>query len=417
MKRRAVLAGGVGVALVSSLAGCAGSDGPVGGTDDSGAELPDDDAGNRPDDGTEPETEDPIEVTPGTFDDFEEPDGWRVTHGMAFTDADRSAVGSQSIRFEPDEGSDTVALERSFDTPRDLSGLVPGLAIAASASVNPVIQLQDADGDRIDYRCVNTPGDIFARYNFGVTDVIGDPDPTAITSIRIRSWAVDDDISFWIDDLHFVEQPETGTVLLQFDREYESIETVARHVLGEYGYPATVFAETHRVGGGGRVDTDTFETLHDDGWTIASFGAYGRNLLQLSEAERSEELGAATDWLVDHGFDDGARYFAYPYSRYDESVIEHVEAYYDLAFATGYPAQGFVTNPYTYGRSVGADPDEAIAALDATADWGGITPLFFGDVAEDVSGFETVIEHLHDRERRGDLEVRLPGDLEASFLD
>ncbi|MBZ6494363.1 hypothetical protein [Natrinema longum] len=50
-----------------------------------------------------------------------------------------------------------------------------------------------------------------------------------------------------------------------------------------------------------------------------------------------------------------------------------------------------------------------------TAEWGGITSLAFGELdADSQSTLEATVEHLHELESAGDLEVVLPAALDVS---
>lgn len=199
-------------------------------------------------DSTDESRSTPVVASPGTFDDFGELSRWEVLEGSITATADRTFRGSQAVRIDVAASEKRAAIARAFDRPLDLSGVVPGVALAAEEMTVPWLHAFDADGDRITYRAAFKGGLPFRRNNFGVVDVAGDPDLSAVTELRLVVWSGEGNRHrVWVDDLHFVPRPDTGKVMLQFDDNHVTDYTTALPVLEEYGYPAVAFVNPGRI--------------------------------------------------------------------------------------------------------------------------------------------------------------------------
>ncbi|WP_263020273.1 polysaccharide deacetylase family protein [Natronobiforma cellulositropha] len=398
MRRRTYLL----ATAAAALAGCMSS------SDEEPNEEPEEENTN------EPEAE---VVRPGTFDSFDDLSAWNVTYGSISADEQRSYVGDQSAFLEigAARGSSDpqVNVSRTFDTPKDLTEVVPGLALTAERMVNPVIRVYDSAGDRIDFRRGVTGGLPFMRYNYGVSQVDGNPDMSDVREIELIFWDESGERDFWVDDLHMVPRPDTGKVMLQFDDGHDTDYTRGLPLLEEYGYEAASFINPGRVGNRDRLDAEQVDALHEAGWTIGNHSHTHPYLSELEPAHQEIEIRNGKQWLEDHGYDEGARYFAYPFGDYDAVTVDLVEKYHDLGFAGGQPVQGYNANPLMCTRIGDPSAERARTMLDRTAEMRGITCLFYHRLeGQRYEDFETTLEHLHELESAGEIDLILPSDLE-----
>ncbi|WP_121744312.1 polysaccharide deacetylase family protein [Natronorubrum halophilum] len=395
MKRRAYLA----TAAAVTVAGCS-------------ALSSSDDADKDDNDKDDNEPSDPVNEDPGSFDEFEDLSKWTVMEGSLTADEERTYAGSQSARMESDGSEDRIMIKREFDSPRDLSDEFPALAFTSDHDVNPVVQLADTDGNRLLLQCAVNADDPFTRHDLGIVDTAGTPDLSSINHTKISVWAGDRELSLWCDDYHFVERPDTGKVLLQFPENTTEVGSEAAPLLAEHDIPATVFVNTDYVGSSGYLSSTDLESLQSDGWTVASGGATGTDITQHDADRQEAEISDAAAWLGDHGFDDA--YFSYGLNRYDESALELVEEYHDLAFVGGYAGHGNVTNPYLAPRAATPDADEATQLLEWAAEYRMITTLSYRSL-EGVS-FEAMLSTLADLESAGEIDVVTPDDIMSDYL-
>ncbi|SEH12947.1 Peptidoglycan/xylan/chitin deacetylase, PgdA/CDA1 family [Natronorubrum sediminis] len=357
----------------------------------------------------------------GTDDDFEDLDRWEVSGGTLTADEDRALVGSQSARLEMTEG--TARLTKTFSEARDLSAVVPGVAGAAGELVVPWLRLIDTDRNAIEYRRGVSADLPLMRYNYGITDIEDGFDDESVEEVHIQLGAGEgQERTVWFDDFHFTPRPETGKVMIQFDDGHETDYTKALPILEEYGYPAVTFVNKDYIDGGDvggdpRLTTDELHELHDAGWCIANHTVSHPNLSELNAEEQKAEIRDSKEWLVEEGFEEGARYFAYPFGDYDETTIELVDEHHEIGFAGGQPVQGFTTNTKLASRIGEPDAERVETELERTAERGGITCIFYHRLeGSDLESFETLVETLHEYESAGELDVILPQDLEEQFL-
>ena len=364
------------------------------------------------------DAETPLEAE--TFDDFENLNDWRVVSGSVSAYGDYSVTGSQSVLLEASEDESQVRMARELEEPIDCSELTPGLAVASHDTVNVAIQLFDEARDKAVFR-QRTHGMSIRHVNFGVEYLQGNPDLSEITEIEITIWSGEGTAQAWIDDLHFVSRPD-AKVLLQFDGAYQSHYTDALPLVEEYDIPATAFVPTNRLREeedheGGRLTHDQVAELSEAGWTIGSYGAHGGNMRSLEGDRTAEsEIETARAWLEDNGYGDGAQCFAYPGDRYDDATIEAVENNHELGFSGGFPTHGAIMNPALCSRLVHPDADQARHALDVTAELGGIASIAFVRLENDLGALEATLEHIHDLESAGEIEVITPQQLADEYV-
>lgn len=426
MRRRTYLATAAATVGIAGCMGSGDSDEPDNETNESETEEPTEtEEPEETEEETEEEEENETEEEEeedgqpehaGTFDDFEDLSRWTVVAGDLSADESQSVVGSQSALLEADESQTSVSIAREFDSPKDFSDVIPGIAATAEEMVIPTIQLYDSSGDRIEFRRPINADLRFMRYNFGVTDVYGDPDLSDVTELRVVLWTGEKSRQLWCDDFHFTPRPDTGKVMIQFDDTHDTDYTEGLSTLDEYGYTATTFINPGRVGEDGRLSLEQLEELQDAGWTIGSHSYSHPELTTLSDAEQEAEIADAKQWLVDNGFEEGAEYFAYPFGDYDATTLDLVEEHHEIGFAGGYSVQGYNTNSLLTTRIGDQNAERARTVLDRTAEMRGISSFFFHRLeGEALSNFEATIEHLHELEQAGDLEIITPADLEETY--
>ncbi|WP_306053103.1 polysaccharide deacetylase family protein [Natronococcus wangiae] len=417
MKRRAYLA----LASTTCLAGCAGSETLESDRLSDRDDSTDDETGTDSEEHREP-------LIPEAADDFEDLSRWSIDGGSMDTDTDRALVGSQSARIEVSGASSSTRLSLEYESPFDLSDVVPGVAMASSDFVFPWLRLFDVDGNRIDYRRGSRGGLPLMRYNFGVDAREDAFDPTAVSEVQFQIWTGEGKTpTVWFDDFHFVPRPDVGKVMIQFDDNHVTDYTKALPILEEYGYPAVTFVNPGRIeaetngrtdpGGYPRITIDQTHELRDAGWVVANHCYNHPSLAELDRDEQEDEIRRGKEWLENEGFDEGARYFAYPHGSYDATTLELIDEYHDLGFGGGKPVQGYNVNHVLNSRIGDPSAERMATELQRTAEMRGITSFFYhrleGELLED---FETTIGLLHEYESAGEIDVILPQDLERDYL-
>ncbi|WP_306059326.1 polysaccharide deacetylase family protein [Natronococcus wangiae] len=425
MDRRTYLATGAAIAL----AGCTELSGP--GEPDTNNEHSSEDEstdGSADDSDGHDDSEDYPELV-GTFDDFENLDEWWEWQdiGSLRADPSRSYGGSQSALLTSSPASDgQVRVRRELDEPIDVREVAPGLAATTDTDQGIVrIQLQDEDAHYVEYSQQITGDMPLTRTNFGITRVRGEPDLSEVVVLQVIRWFGDDaEGQQWVDDFHFVPRPTSGKVMLQFHGGYETHYTEALSRVERHDFPATTFVPTDRLREdaaveGDRLTHDQVGELADAGWTIGAQSANGTHLGGVDSSRLEDVITDPIDWLEDEGYDDGARFFAYPGSQYTEESYELVRDNYDLAFAGRSPCQGYAGNPHLCSTVSGpSSPGEAKELLDWTAEWGGITNIAFYKLDDDATleALDETLAYLDELASSGDLEVITSAEMADEYV-
>lgn len=358
-----------------------------------------------------PETSEPIvgSASPGKVSDFEDLSQWSEVWGSFRADSNHYFSGSQSALLEIHENHDRAAIGLEFEEPIDMTGLGVKVALRADRNVYPWVQIFDVNRNRIDFRTALRGGLAFQWFNFGIQNVEGDPDLSAIDEIRIAEHIGEENTArIWCDELHFVDRPTPGKVLLTFDDTNATDYTTALPMLKDHGFVGSTFVNSGLVGQeDNKLTVEHLSELYDSGWDICNHTTQHQNLPKLSRGKMEAAIREGKQWLVDHGFDRGAEYFAYPKSSYDQSVLDLVEQYHTLGFVGGYPAIGEISNELLIHRPSGDVSAEAARhRIDLTAEYGGITTLLYHHLTDKrESALTETVEYLAEQESAGAVEV------------
>ncbi len=135
----------------------------------------------------------------------------------------------------------------------------------------------------------------------------------------------------YVDSLRRGELIPGKTVVITIDDGYADNHSLAFPTLRRYGYPATIFVVTERMGGKGNWDRDSelsgrplmgWEEVREMSAAGIEFGAHTRThprLTSLSPAEAKAEIeGSKLDLASELGM--LVRHFAYPYGECDDEV-------------------------------------------------------------------------------------------------
>jgi peptidoglycan/xylan/chitin deacetylase (PgdA/CDA1 family) len=137
-----------------------------------------------------------------------------------------------------------------------------------------------------------------------------------------------------------------GSFVITFDDGYLGVYEHAASILEALGWRATVFLVSGRIGAmdeweqegalAGRhplMDRRHIEALAQRGFEFHCHSRLHRDLTLVDDASLMEEVDVARRELADgHGI--AARYFAYPYGRFDARVVGRVRAAgYEAAFS------------------------------------------------------------------------------------
>lgn len=421
--RRTFLEMALGVAGVS---GCVESDsGPSPGTTDAPA------TGSRPADSCGDgalDTDDPLAVEYDArrrfgcrgdlLDGFEDLSVWETYAGrLDATGPERAYAGTQSAELTAAAGDGRAWVYREFDSPLDLSDRDLSLAVRLDAPESESVVVQVLAPDR-ENQFVLSKGVWSAgwlRVDLGPSAVKGDPDLSEVREIRIQLPVGEGaEGRLLVDALRTTPKPDRGAVMLTFDDNHRTQYDTAFPVMERYGVPGTVGVIHRAVDYATTMSLAEMRELQSAGWDMASHPQLERSFRQLSPEESRSAFRESKRWLVDEGFEDGARFLVWPFGKYDADAVETAARYHYLGFAGGgCPVGTGVTDPLLVSRVTGDDPDRTTAMIDLAERYNLLTVvrLHTIGVGDDkyvsTAGFERIVEHLAD----ADVDAVTPSDL------
>jgi peptidoglycan/xylan/chitin deacetylase (PgdA/CDA1 family) len=307
------------------------------------------------------------------FDSMEELDRWTVSAGSVEADERRAVTGTQAAYLAAATDDDRVWMSRSFPGGVDLSDRNLSLAVHGGLDDDPAgvyVQLLAPDADnRVEmWHAVTTNG--WFRMDPGPTEVVGDPDLTAVEEVGIGAWAGDAAVDLYVDSIRTTAKPDRGLVAFTFDDNLASQYDVAFPALEERGFPATVGVIPSTVGSDGRTDLDQLRELQSAGWDVVNHPQVADPLPALPAEEQRSLIERTKRWLLEEGFEDGARFAIWPYGAASRVTLDIASDYYYVAFGGGRTTSGVpATDPLTVTRVDGNDVERTKRLIEFAAEY------------------------------------------------
>jgi len=281
--------------------------------------------------------------------------------------------------------------------------------------------LSDKDGNRFRTRTViRSHGELiqvdFAIVNPQVDNVAVDLENITRVSFRPGPRDQSGNEVVYLDSPNRVVAPDTAKVVFQFDDGNKTDYTEGLPYLSQYDYPAITYVNTNTIGDTGKLDQRQLQELKEKGWLIGSHTADHVDLKKLSDtAEIERQVRDAQEWLVDHGFTEGARHFAYPYNRIDEQALSVVSRFHDTGRVWGWQPIARPSNLQVIPGEGDPTPTKIREVLDQVIQYGGVVSIWYHSLSKDESlrNFKAVVDEVRERERVGDVDVIRHDELES----
>jgi peptidoglycan/xylan/chitin deacetylase (PgdA/CDA1 family) len=228
------------------------------------------------------------------------------------------------------------------------------------------------------------------------------------------------DTSVNFDDLRFGIESK-AKVIITFDDTFISQIDKAYPIMATNGQKGVAFPNANSVGASGRLTLANLQTLKAAGWDISNHTAAHKNLTEVSQAEMEADIDAGYDWLVANGFGSTAKFFAYPFAAYNDTVIAKVKQRHVLARGWSYFQYHFYLFKfedlqYKLGHYVIENTTSVAtvqAKIDATISKGGLLTFLFHDIVDSNPGtyncltadFQAISDYLKTKQDAGLLEV------------
>lgn len=258
-------------------------------------------------------------------------DEWEVLSGSLEPATDRVYAGSQSARLRSD-GDGATVVRIPIDS-LDLSNTTFSLSMYVETPgdhYTPDFDVAAPDightlGFRTRYK-IDEPG--WLRHDLGLNHLsdLESEEP----SLTIAWYG--EDVDWYIDDIRTSPVAENPRVVIQFDDSLRSTYETAYPIMQEYDIQATTFTVTDRIDSAGSysLTLSQMNEMKDASWEFGSHTASHPRLAQLSRKEQRAELEDSKRWLLDHGFEQGAGVFAYPFGSFTPETVDIVSEYYHL---------------------------------------------------------------------------------------
>lgn len=406
---------------VAGVVGCTEQQSQQDQSDETDADRPE--SLSEPDDDGDTDTTEHVEAYDPLFDSHDL-DEWESSGGELMVDRDEYVSGEHAARINVTSNDAWARIERTgldLDLRNHRLNLVCQLHLPDTQGESIDIIAEDHDERQVRFRSRlhKTDDDTtFMPMDLGVREWDPDavPDLSSVSRIRIQSrFGEDTSGTLWLDSLDAVSLPETPKLMIQWDDGFVSQYTEGLPIQDSYDIPSNTFINPTNVDAGeNRLTLEQLEELQAAGWEISSHLLYHDNVTELDPAEQETQIREAKEWLIDHGFEQGAEYFAYPYGEHDQSSYDLVGEYHSLAMIGGEPGYGMPRNFPAIGRSSEWTFDEATAYVDLLIEWGGFGALFWHALPAEtpVDEFDRIMSYIADRRDAGDLDVILLSELE-----
>lgn len=323
-------------------------------------------------------------TTPGPpFAQFTDLERWTAGGGEVLLDDESPLVGDRTIRISCEPSDKRALATYRPPQPLDLSDRYPSLAYRYGPSAEGgrfVVWLLAPNTDnRLAYERVAEPGNGWIETPLSTPDeVVGDPDLTDVRGLTAFEYTGGgDSVRIWLDDVRLHPRPERSAVLFTFDDGHRSVAETARPIMEEHGHAGAIAVIPGREDRESRCSLDQLSGLQDAGWEVVSHPQRPEPLPTVDAAEQEAAIAESKTWLEDHGFERGARYFVYPYGRWDRTTADLVDEYHDVGFGgrgvtTWSPRMPTLTN-----RIKGDDADVVAGYLDRLSTYGGVMALMY----------------------------------------
>ena len=225
--------------------------------------------------------------------------------------------------------------------------------------------------------------------------------------------------SIYFDDfrLGIVSEPK---VIINFDYGFDSQMKKAYTIMAVNGQRGVLFPKISAVDSPGYLTLTELQILQSAGWDISNGTFNHKRLTEISQEEIEEDIDEAYDWLVANGFGNTAKFFAYPFSQYNDAVVAKVKQKHILArgyslFEYHFDIMDFDDLQYKLKHvwCEALSVADIEAKIDTTISKGGLLILLFHGIVDDNPGpydyltadFQEVSDYLKKKQDAGLLEV------------
>lgn len=328
-------------------------------------------------------------------------DDWEVVGGEASIHDEPYFGGSQSIQIDGTASEEQFGIKRRFDQPIDLSSQDVSIAfdLREPRWESLTVELMAPDGENTVVAKRGVWEADWVRLDLGPRRVKGSPNMRRVRGIRIGMYTGGGtQVKFRVGSIRAVPRQSGEKALLTFDDNHISQYETAFPMMDRFDYSGLV-AAIPWADDGERISVSGLTELRDAGWDVASHPQREKSLRALSPEAQRKAIRSTKRWLLDNGFEQGARFTVWPLGRYGERTLSLARKYHHLGFTTDGSLHGSITGPMTVSRVSGTDIGAVKQAIDLASSWNQTLVLNYhrvGDYDSGVSaeGFEETLSYL-----------------------
>lgn len=349
---------------------------------------------------------------------------WKTYDGHLESDERTAAGGARSARLTTEPDGDRVWIYRRFEPPLDLTSHDLSLAIhpGGGRTKARMIRAQVLAPDyqnRIDMRHgVGKLGGWF-RMDLGPTVIKGTPELHDVRELRIQSLSHSRSrLRLNVDELRLVPKADRGRVMLTFDDGPVSQYMNAFPVMKEHGFPGVAGVIPWLTSDPDYLGPTQLEEMQSAGWDIVSHPQLtdpSRPLPTLPVAEQRRAIERSKRWLLQNGFERGARFVIWPFHAAGAHTLELGSEYHSLGFAGGLSPSGIPpTDPLTIGRVDGESATVAEKMVRFAAQYNQMAVIMYHEVGNgslSMADFKRTLQVIDD----ADVDVITASDLWATM--
>jgi peptidoglycan/xylan/chitin deacetylase (PgdA/CDA1 family) len=255
------------------------------------------------------------------------------------------------------------------------------------------------------------------RLDVGPSELRGSPDLSAVRELQIRTYSGSGPFRMAVDSLRTTERAERGAVMLTFDDNKRSQYDTAFPIAREFGLPGVVSVMPHTVGDSSRIPLAGMHEMKRAGWDVVSHLQHEKSIPEMRPGRQRRAIRDSKRWLVENGFERGARHVVWPYNDFDAGSLEIASRYHHLGFAFGgCPVGRRVTGPLSIGRVHGDEVERSKRMIGLAAEYNDLAVIMYHTIGADddrigEEGFREVMARID----RADVDVITATDLWESL--
>jgi peptidoglycan/xylan/chitin deacetylase (PgdA/CDA1 family) len=131
-----------------------------------------------------------------------------------------------------------------------------------------------------------------------------------------------------LDDMKVFSITWKPIAILRFDDSYHTDHYYASMIMAKYGVRGVHGTVVSQVGYSASLSIDMLKKMQSYRWDIASHSMSHPYMSQISLGKQHYEVFESHRWLVENGFERGARIFIYPYEDFSEQTNSVVSKYF-----------------------------------------------------------------------------------------